>query len=60
MTIKEMLLDEDCNRCEGDLPEPSKLTPPKQVPKKVPIEAGEAVFEGGGSDLEKEFKELLG
>ena len=60
MGVKEMLLDEDCNRCEGDVPETSKLAPPKQIPKQLPIEAGEAGFDDTMTDLEKEFKELLG
>jgi len=55
-----MLLDEDCNRCEGDVPEKKRLP---QLPKeRVPVaDEGEAdIIEYRSSDAVSELKELLG
>lgn len=55
MGIRERLLDEDCNRCEGDIPE--KVRPEIAPAKDVPIDSGVGdIFE---ENLEEEFKKLL-
>lgn len=72
MGIKEMLLDEDCNRCEGDVPDTKQLKVPKEaidakniprLPKTQSLVAGATdvgVVEGSSSDALDELKELLG
>lgn len=60
MGLRDMLLDEDCNRCEGDVPETKRLP---QLPKeKIPIAyKGEAdIIEHRKSDVVSELRELLG
>lgn len=60
MGLRDMLLDEDCNRCEGDVPEKKRLP---QLPKeRVPVaDEGEAdIIEYRSSDAVSELKELLG
>ena len=72
MGLKDMLLDEDCNRCEGDVPEDKRLKVPKETvgAKELPgllkaqsTVAGAAsisVDEGSSSDAIDELRELLG
>ena len=55
MGIRERLLEEDCNRCEGDIPE--NATPKVSADQNIPMDDGVGdIFE---ENLEEEFKKLL-
>ena len=57
--LRDIFLDEDCNRCEGDIPEEQRVHIPKQ--KGIPKDFGDAdMVENGGAHVEKMLEELLG
>ncbi len=57
--LRDIFLDEDCNRCEGDIPEEQRIRVPKQ--KGIPKDLGDAdLVESGGANVEKMLEELLG
>lgn len=60
MGIREKLLDEDCNRCEGDVPETRTVPaiPKKTVPVPKDVGSGE-LLEDESNPLD-ELKQLLG
>lgn len=58
--IRDLLLDEDCSRCEGDVPTEQRVikAPIKQANSRVVGSAD--LVEDSHDDLEKQLEDLLG
>jgi len=59
MRVRDLFLDEDCNRCEGDIPD----APKQKIPtvKSLGKDLGSAdLVEEDSIDVEKTLEELLG